>query len=84
MDAEDVGFAKPSCGDKLIAARTRAYEQYDMNSVATIDSTIKKPQDSRRLARHRKKARKLALKEQIRKYAFRNRVSDPLSEKERQ
>ena len=83
MDAEDHGVVKPSRGEKLVAARTNAYQRGDMATVASVDASIAQRQATRRAARNRKKARKAIVAAQMRNYAFQNRTPDPLSDDER-
>ena len=83
LDAEDYGVAKPSRGEKLVAARANAFERGDMAAVASVDATIAQRQANRRAARNRKKARKAAVAAQMRNYAFQNRTPDPISDDER-
>jgi len=83
MEAEEEGVKKPSRGEKLTSARTSAYERGDMKAVKSIEATIKKRQDTRRAARHRKKARKEVVRAQLRDYAYQNRAPDPPSDHER-
>ena len=83
LNAEDYGIAKPSRGEKLIAARANAYERGDMAAVASVDASIAQRLASLRAARNRKKARKAAVAAQMHDYAFQNRTPEPLSDDER-
>ena len=73
-DVEDVGVKRPSTGDKLITARTRAYNTGDLDAVRSIDDQMAFRAAKSRSRRHRAKARKRALKEYIK-----GRVPDPPS-----
>ena len=73
-DVEDVGVKKPTTGDKLITARTRAYNTGDLDAVRSIDDQMAFRAAKGRSRRHRAKARKRALKEYMK-----GRVRDPPS-----
>ena len=77
---EEIGIQKPSVGDNILAARTRAYEKGDILGVQSADQRIQKRQSVHRAARRRSKARKNALKQFCRELKFNNRSPDPLPE----
>ena len=62
LDAEDYGVAESSRGEKLIAARTNAYERGEMAAVPSVDPSIAKIQATIRAARNRKKTDKTAVR----------------------
>ena len=78
LDAEDHGIAKPSWGEKSIAARANTYERGNVASRTSVEASITQPQATRTAVCNRKKARK-AVAAQMRDYAFQNRAPDPLS-----
>jgi len=80
IEMEENGFMKPSVGDKLIAARTRAYERGDIDGVASANRQIAKRQNTKRMARQRKKQRKKVIAQCHREYEWRNRKPDPPSD----
>ena len=74
---EEIGIQKPSVGDKIIAARTRAYEKGDIFGVPSADQRIQRRRTVSRAARRTSKARKNALKQYCRELKFNNRSPDP-------
>ena len=80
MDMEDAGIRKPSVNEKLIAARTRAYQIGNVEGVQSAESRIAKRQATSRRARHRHKARKRELRKYCRELELKNRVPDPRSD----
>ena len=76
---EDAGVKKPSVNDKIIAARTRAYDRGDVRGIVSADKSIRKRQAVARAARHHHKARKRALAEYCRDLDKRSQVPDPPS-----
>ena len=79
MEAEERGVKKPSSNDKLLVARTVAFERGDMATVEACDKIQERRRASKRAARARKKVRKAALKEYI---ARTHGPSDPNSDNE--
>ena len=79
MAMEEAGLSKPSTGEKIIAARTRAWERGDIEGVSAADRRIQKRQSTRRAARHRRKGRKRELNQYCRELDQKNRTPDPPS-----
>ena len=73
-EVEDGAVKKPSTGDKLITARTRAYNDGNLDTVRSIDDQMAFRAAKSRARRHRAKARKRALKDYVK-----GRVPDPPS-----
>ena len=73
------GIRKPSVGDGLLAARTRAFERGDVLRVRLAEQHFEKRQTTRHLARHHRKQRKRALAECCREMENRKRILDPPS-----
>ena len=80
LDMEDVGIRKPSANEKLVAARTKAYQVGNVLGVQTADARIAKRQTSDRRARRRKNARKREPREYCRELDFKNRIPGPRSD----
>ena len=64
-DIEEGGVKKPTTGDKLITARTRAYNVGDLDAARSFDEQMAFRGAKSRTSRHRAKARKRAQKEYI-------------------
>ena len=79
MEAEELGVKKPSSNDRLLVARTVAFEKGDMATVEACDKIQERRRASRRDARARKKVRKAALKECV---ARTHGLRDPNSDNE--
>lgn len=79
LHMEEAVIQKLTVGDRLIAQRSRAHERNDVLGVSSVDNRIAKLRETRRLPRHRAKARKVAIKQWHRDYAFKNRNPDPPS-----
>ena len=58
MEAEEAGVKKPSKNDRLLAARTAAFERGDMAIVQSLDAVKARRQGAKRRARSCKKQRK--------------------------
>ncbi len=82
MDEQDAGIVKPSCGDRLVASCTRAYDRGDIEAAQGADKPIEKHQAKRREARARKKERKAKPRDYVTQVE-RDRVTDPPSDNDR-
>ena len=74
-DIEEDGVKKPTTGDKLITARTRAYNVGDLDVARSIDDQMAFLAAKSRAGRHSAKARKRALKECIKSRMMKFRFS---------
>ena len=77
---QDAGVRKPSVNEKLIAARTRAYQLGNVVGVLTADARISNRQATGRRALHRRKEKKRELREYCRELELKNRIPDPRSD----
>ena len=76
MDLHEAGIKKPSRGDKLITARTLAYQCGDIDGVRSNEATILQRQATRSYARRHPVPRRAAIR---RERALFDRPSDPPS-----
>ena len=76
LDMESSGIAKPSRGDRLITARTLAYERNDIEGARQVQASIDQRQATRRFARRRARTRKAEIRAERK---LRDRTSDPHS-----
>ena len=82
LDVEEAGLRKPSVGERLVAARTRAYETGNVMGVRVAEERIAKRRGVRQRARNRKKQRRQEFREWCRTLESNNRIPDPRSDDE--
>ena len=82
LDLEEAGLRKPSVNERLVAARTRAFETGNIEGVHVAEGRIAKRQAVRQRARVRRKNRKRELREYCRTLEYNNRIPDPRSDDE--
>ena len=82
LDIEEAGVRMPSVNERILAARTRAYEAGNFEVVRVADGRIAKRQGARQRARIRKEQRRHEFREWCRTLEFNNRNPDPRSDDE--